>query len=781
MDGASGIYEDTVLVWAHNLGIGDFVDAIPLFRFLAIHTKQLHLSSDETYYSLIENDNVFGNTVGEFSKPPLDEYDLLIEIVSHPSKLKRSLVRSKRKISLSTVDEYNEKYPVYRILQDQFRDAGYIISDTHPALNIPCEHKAWANLVLTEHGIDNKDDSLWVGIHAGAGFIPKLWPVSRFAGLADRMQEMYEAKILILGGPADQIITDEMIRLMKHPPAFIAQNYSIGEIAALISCMDIFISCDSGLMHVANALKIPLVAIFGPTQPRTWGPTHECSYIVYAPPKSCGSCGYTIAGQCHHRDCLRNITVETVLVHVERLLDKVARRRRGPAERFVWNDNPLEWNASHELYGRLMACPDSIATCETKGPAVLQEFAAALEPVASKLDLNPNGLVDVLRESRILAPFWYSKVQQCRRARMVSTPVGKREIKTRRRLTFAIARETDASEMLTLLSHLPDAWDVSVMVSRRHPLMGTLLSRYDIPYVSYADTDDFYRQTAEFRPDAIVWASYANIDRYEPGYRHVFVDHGMHSKGHFMSGLQMGPYDLNDFALMCMPNRFTYDRMKDLGYEGQLELTGYLKGDIYFSRKPCPRIEILEGLHLDPARPTAVYCPTNMEWIGTGTLKQYYRWVLQAAHLAEVNLLIRPHEEDYVHRPWILERIHRDCHPGQVIVLDWDSPLWLNVADVFVGDASSANIEAIMAQTPTVLLPAAPARSVDGSDVTVADLHQEMVHKAVTTATSAEHLAELLRRPPAPEPNLSLVQYFNEYFDGQVYSRFYSALDRIRM
>ncbi len=677
------------------------------------------------------------------------------------------------------MDEYNQKYPAYRILQDQLSCAGFPMPDVCPTLTIPYNYTNWADGILAEHGMVNTDDRLWVGIHAGAGFIPKLWPVSRFARLADKMREMYEAKVVLLGGPADRDLNDEMMRLMKHPPALVAHNHTTGEIAALISSMHIFISCDSGLMHVADALGVPLVTIFGPTQPLTWGPTHDTSCVVYAPPKDCGSCGYAIASQCVHRDCLMNITVETVLVHVDRVLDEVVRRSRRPADRYVWNNRVLEYKAGQKLYECLTAHPDLIAACETKGPAVLQEFSAVLEPVAANLGLNPNDLAEVLRESRFLVPPWYTKVQQCRLARTALEPVRKRPVKTRRRLIFAVARETDASEMLTLMSHLPDAWDASVLVSKRHPLMGTLLSRYSIPYLSYDDTDDFYGQAGELGPDVIVWASYANIDRYDSGYRHVFVDHGMHSKGHFMSSLKMGHYDLDTFAMMCMPNRFTYDKMKDLGYKGRLELTGYLKGDLYFSKRPCPKTEILEGLHLDPARPTAVYCPTNMEWIGTGTLKQYYRWVLQAAHMAEVNLVIRPHEEDYVHRPGILERIHRNCRPGQVIVLDWDSPLWLNLADVFVGDASSANIEAIMAQVPAVLLPAAPARSVDGSDATVADLHQEVVHKALTAVLSPEHLAGLLLNPPLPGPNLPLVRYFNEHYDGKVHARFFDALDRM--
>jgi hypothetical protein len=348
------------------------------------------------------------------------------------------------------------------------------------------------------------------------------------------------------------------------------------------------------------------------------------------------------------------------------------------------------------------------------------------------------------------------------------------------RIAFAVCRETDASEMLSLILHLPRRYVPLVLVSQRHPLMGTILRRHCIAFESYSDTEGFYGFCERHRATVIVWASYANIDRYAPGYHHVFVDHGMASKGHFMRDLTMvgGPGDLNEFSLVCTSNAFTFDRLAGLGYRGRLALTGYLKGDLYVNGG-YNRASILPALGLNASRPTAVYVPTNVGWVGTGTFDRFYRVVAQATRQVGYNLIIKVHEEDYVHRPHLLAAVETSLSEHQVIILDWESPVWITLADVVIGDASSANIEAIMAGKPTILLPPAATRSVDNTDAELACAQLRMQHTAAPVANSADELTGLLRGYQSIRPDQSIVPYFNAHLDGRVHSRVVVAIDKL--
>jgi hypothetical protein len=761
------------------MGIGDFVNAVPLFHALRPYARQLHLATNPAYHLLVMQPKIFDRLSCEHGPPPLKRYDLMVEIVSHPSKLRSSPVEAGRHIALSTMGQKSLRCYIHEYLQHQLSSAGFGLPKMSPRLTVPDTVLAWVEDELAKHGMGEDSDRLRVGIHPGAGFSPKLWPAERFAELADRLIDRYGASIALFMGPDDGGPLRRMLEAMEYAPNAVISDCNLVQIAAAIKSMDLFISCDSGLMHVAAALDVPLVAVFGPTHPRAWGPFSENAVTVFSRPRECHSCGYTRASRCESRKCLAELSVETVLVYVHRAIACACQRHRSPGARYVTNRQSLGCFMTLDLRHRLAACPEVLAICEDEGPATLDDLADALLGTGPAEAIGRRVLVDELRQAGVLIPAWYARIQHHAGGRHISPTAVRAQVTGTKHILFGIARETDASEVLALISHLPAGWSASVLVSKRHPLMGTILSRHAIPYRMYEDTDDFYAKCEYLWPDAIVWASYANIGHYDPRFLHIFVDHGMASKGHFMAQLTMGTRNLNDFAMVCVPNRTKYERLRGLRYSGRLELTGYLKGDIYRARTAYPREEILSALNLDTSRRTVLFNPTNISGIGTGTLVENYEHVLRAAQAAEVNLVIRPHEEDYVHRRWILERIHRDCRANQVIVLDWESPMWISIADLFIGDASSANMEAVMCAIPTVLLPAAKARSVLGTDNQIADIHQAIMHRALPTVESAEELTKFLLNPQKPPADGELISYFNEYYDGRVHERVFNALDSL--
>jgi len=117
----------------------------------------------------------------------------------------------------------------------------------------------------------NKKNGLLFGFHVGAGKPQNRWSLYKYAALIKRLSENYKADFYLTGSTGDR----EEICFVKENvpfelPSFI--NRKIPEVAALISLSDLFISNDTGIMHVAGTTSTSQVSIFGPTNPLNWAP-----------------------------------------------------------------------------------------------------------------------------------------------------------------------------------------------------------------------------------------------------------------------------------------------------------------------------------------------------------------------------------------------------------------------------------------------------------------------------------------------------------------------------
>ncbi len=112
-------------------------------------------------------------------------------------------------------------------------------------------------------------------LHPGAGKRQNLWPAARFAAIAARAAEA-GYPVLVLHGPADAGALAEMrAHLTLAPgaaPVVIAPPLSVGTGAAVLARTERFLCNDTGVMHIAGALRTPTVALFGPTEPALWKP-----------------------------------------------------------------------------------------------------------------------------------------------------------------------------------------------------------------------------------------------------------------------------------------------------------------------------------------------------------------------------------------------------------------------------------------------------------------------------------------------------------------------------
>jgi heptosyltransferase-2 len=106
---------------------------------------------------------------------------------------------------------------------------------------------------------------------------------------------------------------------MDHPVINLIGKTTVAEVLALIGQCSLFLSNDSGLMHVAAALNIPQVALFGSTDPQKTAPLNDGAVVIHPSQVSCTPC---FKSECPaDLECMKAITVEEVAVAAENLLE----------------------------------------------------------------------------------------------------------------------------------------------------------------------------------------------------------------------------------------------------------------------------------------------------------------------------------------------------------------------------------------------------------------------------------------------------------------------------
>lgn len=147
-------------------------------------------------------------------------------------------------------------------------------------------------------------------LNPGAYYGPaKRWPAERFAALADLLQKNDKGNIVITGSAEEISLSHRISEALGKKPIVLSGKTDLRQLAAVISQADVFVTNDSGPMHMANALKVPVVAIFGPTNPAVTGPFQNPAKVLHKKPV-CWPCSYR---ECpfDHR-CMTSISPEEV-------------------------------------------------------------------------------------------------------------------------------------------------------------------------------------------------------------------------------------------------------------------------------------------------------------------------------------------------------------------------------------------------------------------------------------------------------------------------------------
>lgn len=206
------------------------------------------------------------------------------------------------------------------------RRAGWLDSvqeETFIGLSVPEEKRRSADEFLRKSGV--RQSVLRIAIAAGASYgSAKCWPPSRFAEVANGLQSEADADVILFGTAAEATVSTAISAEMRRPLIDLTGKTAIADLPALLSQCHLFIGNDSGAMHVAAAVGLPVVAVFGPTDPYGTAPvTPRCSIVQEKP--YCSPC-FLRRCPTDHR-CMTAITAEMVEASAKTWLSSVQVQR----------------------------------------------------------------------------------------------------------------------------------------------------------------------------------------------------------------------------------------------------------------------------------------------------------------------------------------------------------------------------------------------------------------------------------------------------------------------
>jgi lipopolysaccharide heptosyltransferase II len=209
---------------------------------------------------------------------------------------------------------------------DNFRNVvallGGDVSDPQPELFPDAEDRAAVDRLFARERI-GPGETL-IALNPGASLPTRRWPAESFAALGDLLSARPGVRVLLLGGPDDRSLADDIRRRMARPPTVCTGRVTVVQLAELLRRCHVVVTGDTGPMHVACAVRTPVVAIFGVTVPHACGPGYVPGNCVLRKVSGCPRCTREVCRDEQH--CMRLITPAEVAAVVARQLQLRARR-----------------------------------------------------------------------------------------------------------------------------------------------------------------------------------------------------------------------------------------------------------------------------------------------------------------------------------------------------------------------------------------------------------------------------------------------------------------------
>ncbi len=302
--------------------VGDTVMAIPALETIRYHRKEK--------FAILAKENLAPIIPGKvYTKVELLKNLNIKEVFIFPLSFKSAILANKLKPKVTVGFKYDFRsilltHPVeipytekihhsklyFELLKARKIPVPEKIPD--PQIHISNIYKKKAYKSLRAAKIDPETDKI-IGIFPGASFgSSKRWGITNYARLINKLRKLLPTfKIIILTGLKDlNIAVDTYILTGKKAPV-IGANLNLGELSAVIEKLTLYIGNDTGPSHIAAALGIKTITLFGPTSPKRFKPLGKNSFDFY---KNiwCSPCYHKICPLIH-KNCLRSITDDEII------------------------------------------------------------------------------------------------------------------------------------------------------------------------------------------------------------------------------------------------------------------------------------------------------------------------------------------------------------------------------------------------------------------------------------------------------------------------------------
>jgi len=321
----------------HLNQIGDLVFSLPLLKALRDHYGQAEIHSvTRPYLAGLLQDSPFVDRVIQRRDSILSVSSLILSLRRSRYELLVSLARSEEAMIMTLLSGAKLKAGFARAPWDIALDVKETVQGHNSWFNnarlldrlgIPVFQNSYVGLLRVD-GVSQVEGLPWryavISPGASRRRLAKAWEEEKFALVIARLSMEFGLSCVLVGGEDAAFCTSEIAQRSKAllsggvaQVVDLAGRVDLRSLVSVIRKAKLFVGIDSGPMHIASALDIPTVAIFGPTDPAYVGPQNERSAVVRKD-LACSPC--YLRGDCDHRRCLSSIEAQDVLDACNRVL-----------------------------------------------------------------------------------------------------------------------------------------------------------------------------------------------------------------------------------------------------------------------------------------------------------------------------------------------------------------------------------------------------------------------------------------------------------------------------
>jgi ADP-heptose:LPS heptosyltransferase len=299
--------------------LGDFICFLPALRWLS-RLKPVILYAHSEFADLVpatvtvrslesrEINRLFIARTPDQS-PLLESFDVFAWIYSWMGSQQPVFVERLQEAALgrATLFPFRSSAPAEHQMDYYLRCLG--VSNAllrQPTLEIDDTARRWGDDFWSDNSLQRRPV---LSIAAGSGAREKNWPEEFFIALADWWRERIGGVAMLLIGPVE-LARGGIDRLREH--CLVASNLKLAQVTALLSRSTVYLGNDSGMSHLAAALGVPTVALFGPSDPLQWAPRGR-RVTVISRRVHCSPCAPSVMKICPQRVCLSEISPAQVI------------------------------------------------------------------------------------------------------------------------------------------------------------------------------------------------------------------------------------------------------------------------------------------------------------------------------------------------------------------------------------------------------------------------------------------------------------------------------------